>query len=80
MNIPLVGNESGLLSLYNFEEGTACGDNSGISTITDLAGGDNNGVLNNFDLDGSNDHLVYMLVQVQVFEHIVHLLVIHLGR
>ncbi|MDC8003313.1 HYR domain-containing protein [Aureisphaera galaxeae] len=53
MNAQLSGSETGLLALYNFEEGTPCADNSGVTTITDRAGGDNNGTLSNFDLSGA---------------------------
>lgn len=43
MSTCLSGAETGLVALYDFENGTAS------SVLTDLAGGDNNGVLTNMD-------------------------------
>ncbi|WP_420573674.1 LamG-like jellyroll fold domain-containing protein [Kordia sp.] len=51
LDIPLSGNESGLIAYYNFNEGQACADNSSITTINDLTG-NYNATLNNFDLSG----------------------------
>ena len=46
-----VGNESGLLHYYNFNQGTAGGNNSSVTTLTDaVAVGTKNGTLNNFAL------------------------------
>ncbi len=49
LDIPLSGNESGLIAYYNFNEGQACADNSSITTVSDLTG-NYNATLNNFDL------------------------------
>ncbi|WP_298516525.1 LamG-like jellyroll fold domain-containing protein [uncultured Kordia sp.] len=51
LNIPLSGNEAGLIAYYNFNEGQACADNSSITTANDLTG-NYNATLNNFDLSG----------------------------
>ncbi len=45
----LTGTEPGLLAYYNFDQGIANGDNTGITTITDLTG-NNNGTLQGFTL------------------------------
>ncbi|MDC8003310.1 HYR domain-containing protein [Aureisphaera galaxeae] len=53
-NATLTGSETGLVALYTFDEGTPCADNSGVTTLNDLAGGDNNGSIDNFDLSGGS--------------------------
>jgi hypothetical protein len=53
MSCELTGSEAGLQAYYQFNDGTAGANNSGITTLTDLAGGDNDGTLNNFALSGS---------------------------
>ncbi len=53
-NATLSGSETGLVALYTFDGGTPCADNSGLTTLTDLAGGDNNGSIDNFDLSGGS--------------------------
>ncbi len=50
MNRELVGNEAGLVAYYNFNQGTAGGTNTGLTTLNDLAGTAENGTLNNFAL------------------------------
>jgi len=54
----LAGNESGLLAYYNFNQGTAGGDNSSISTITDLSSNALHGTLSNFSKTGSLSNFV----------------------
>ena len=54
----LVGNETGLVALYNFDQGTASSSNSGITTLTDFAGGDNTGTLTNMSLSGTTSNWV----------------------
>jgi hypothetical protein len=49
----LVGNESGLLAYYSFNTGTAGGNNTGLTTLTDLTSNGKNGTLTNFDLSGT---------------------------
>lgn len=61
MNRELLGNESGLVAYYNFNQGTAGANNAGITTLTDLAtvvGGANNGTLTNFALTGATSNWV----------------------
>jgi Concanavalin A-like lectin/glucanases superfamily/Secretion system C-terminal sorting domain len=47
----LTGNESGLLSYYQFNQGVANADNTAVSTLTDNSPNGNNGTLMNFTLD-----------------------------
>jgi len=60
MNNQLVGNESGLLAFYNFNEGVANGDNTTppVNTLNDLAKYHNNGTLFNFALNGDNSNWI----------------------
>lgn len=53
MNSELVGTELGLVAYYNFNQGTAGGTNTGISTLKNLTSNANNGTLKNFALTGS---------------------------
>jgi len=55
---PLAGTESNLLAYYNFNQGTATGSNSGITTLTDATTNSNNGTLNGFALTGSTSNWV----------------------
>lgn len=48
----LVGNEAGLLTYYNFNQGTAGGNNAGITTLNDQTSNANHGTLNDFALTG----------------------------
>ncbi|NRB49174.1 MAG: LamG domain-containing protein [Saprospiraceae bacterium] len=48
-NRALAGTESGLLAYYNFNQGVANGDNTGITAVTDLTG-NNDGTLKRFAL------------------------------
>jgi len=50
----LNGNESGLLVYYNFNQGTADGDNSAITSVTDATSNGYNATLSNFSLANSN--------------------------
>ena len=58
MNRELVGNETGLVAYYNFNQGTAGGSNGGVTTLTDLAGTADNGTLTNFALTGATSNWV----------------------
>jgi hypothetical protein len=49
-NIELVGSETGLMTYYNFNQGTADGSNSGVTTVTDRSTGGRTGTLYNFAL------------------------------
>ncbi|MCC7299067.1 MAG: choice-of-anchor D domain-containing protein [Bacteroidia bacterium] len=54
----LVGNESGLLSYYTFDQGIASGSNSTEDTLYDLTSNSNDGPLNNMALTGSTSNWV----------------------
>jgi len=60
----LVGNESGLVAYYNFNQGIAGGDNSGITALNDLTSNGRNGTLTNFTKTGTTSNFVesYALV------------------
>ena len=51
----LTGNEDGLVAYYNFNEGVAGGDNTGITKLTDLTG-NGDGTLYNFVLKGNKSN------------------------
>lgn len=57
-NLALTGNESGLVIYYRFNQGTANGNNSSETTLTDLSVNNINGTLNNFQLSGTNSNWV----------------------
>ncbi len=48
MNTELTGNESGLVLYYKFNQGTASGNNTGLTKVCDLTTNGNNGVLKGF--------------------------------
>ena len=50
MKTELVGTESGLIAYYNFNQGTASGANSAITTLTDITSNHYTGTLTNFSL------------------------------
>ncbi|MFD0778576.1 InlB B-repeat-containing protein [Flavobacterium myungsuense] len=54
----LVGNETNLLAYYNFNQGTASGSNSGVTTLTDVTGNGHNATLSNFALTGSTSNWI----------------------
>jgi hypothetical protein len=58
MNSELLGNEFGLVAYYNFNAGTAGGNNTGITTLTDNSGNNNNGTLTSFTLTGTSSNWV----------------------
>ena len=53
MNQTINGNEPGLVAYYNFDQGVAGEDNTGIVTLPDITGNGYNGTLNNFALNGT---------------------------
>jgi hypothetical protein len=57
-DVELTGNEPGLLLYYNFNQGTAGGDNSGITTLNDITPNGLNGTLTNFALTGATSNWV----------------------
>ncbi len=57
-NNELVGNETGLIAYYNFNQGVAAGTNTGLTTLDDLTTNNNDGTLTNFALTGSASNWV----------------------
>jgi hypothetical protein len=53
LNCELTGTEPGLVAYYQFNQGIASGNNSGITNLPDLTINGNNGTLTNFALTGS---------------------------
>jgi len=58
LNTELSGTETGLMAYYNFNQGTAGGTNTGITTLTDRTSNAKNGTLNGFALTGSTSNWV----------------------
>jgi len=58
MYVELAGTESGLLSYYKFNQGTAGGANSGVTTLTDATTHAFNGTLSLFTLSGATSNWV----------------------
>lgn len=60
MNHSLVGNETGLIAYYNFNDGLAFGTNTSVTTLNDLQSNitAKNGTLTNFALSGSTSNWV----------------------
>ncbi|MFN5879237.1 MAG: LamG-like jellyroll fold domain-containing protein, partial [Flavobacteriales bacterium] len=54
----LTVNSTGLKGSYNFNQGVAAANNSGITTLSDQSGNNNNGTLLNFALNGSTSNWV----------------------
>jgi hypothetical protein len=54
----MAGTESGLLLNYNFNQGVAGGNNTGITTLFDKTSNANNGTLRNFSNTGSTSNFV----------------------
>jgi len=52
MHASLTGNETDLLAYYDFNQGTAGGDNTGLTTLADRTANNYDGTLHNFDLTG----------------------------
>ncbi|MFM2213268.1 MAG: hypothetical protein RL427_531 [Bacteroidota bacterium] len=58
MNTELLGNEAGLVTYYNFNQGLANGTNTGLTTVYDKSSNLYNGTLNNFALTGTSSNYV----------------------
>ncbi len=58
MNAELAGSETGLVAYYNFNQGVAGGNNTGITTLNDLTGNGYNGTLTNMTLTGTTSNWV----------------------
>lgn len=57
-NCNLIGNESGLVAYYNFNQGTAGANNAGITNLIDLTANSNTGTLTNMALNGPTSNWV----------------------
>ncbi|MDP3582927.1 MAG: LamG-like jellyroll fold domain-containing protein, partial [Ignavibacteria bacterium] len=57
-NLSLSPSTSGLVAYYHFDQGTAGGSNSGVTTLTDATSNTYNGTLTNFALSGSTSNWV----------------------
>jgi hypothetical protein len=57
-NCQLQGNEPGLVRYYNFNNGTAGGNNASVTNLPDITANNNNGTLNNFALSGASSNWV----------------------
>ncbi|WP_375559722.1 BspA family leucine-rich repeat surface protein [Bernardetia sp. OM2101] len=58
INNELVGNETGLLAYYNFNQGVAGGNNTTVTTLNDLTSNNNDGTLTNFALTGASSNWI----------------------
>ena len=58
MNVELNGNEAGLVAYYTFNQGTADGNNSAITTVIDKTANPSNGTLVSFTKNGSASNFV----------------------
>ncbi|MDX9848719.1 MAG: LamG-like jellyroll fold domain-containing protein [Tenuifilaceae bacterium] len=58
MNTSLNGSETGLLALYQFDQGTANGSNASITTLTDATSNAKHGTVTNFALTGATSNWV----------------------
>jgi hypothetical protein len=57
-SIGLTGAQAGLVALYNFNQGSAAGDNASLTVVPDLTTNSNNGTLTNFALTGTTSNFV----------------------
>ncbi|MDQ6845002.1 MAG: T9SS type A sorting domain-containing protein [Bacteroidota bacterium] len=57
-NCSLMGNEPNLIAYYNFNQGTAGGTNTGITTLTDNSVNGQDGILFNFALTGATSNWI----------------------
>ena len=58
MGNELLGNESGLLAYYNFNQGVAGGNNTTVTTLNDLTSNNNDGILTDFTLTSTTSNWV----------------------
>lgn len=54
----LPGDTPDLVTYYDFNQGVADGDNTGLTNLPDLSGGDQNGTLTNFALTGTTSNWI----------------------
>ena len=58
MNLPLAGNETGLVAYYNFDQGTAGGDNTPITALVDKTSNAHIATITNFAKTGTTSNFV----------------------
>ena len=58
MDVELSGTQTGLVTYYNFNQGTPGGTNTGLTTLNDLTANNNDGTLTGFALTGSTSNWV----------------------
>jgi len=58
MNVKHNGIETGLVAYYDFDHGSTCSANPGVSSLVDLTGHNHNGTLQNFALTGATSNWV----------------------
>lgn len=58
MNCELTGSEAGLVAYYQFNQGIAGGNNTGVNSLPDLTSNSNNGVLTNMTLNGTSSNWI----------------------
>ena len=56
MDAALIGNETGLVAYYNFNQGVGNGTNTGLTTLDDLTANNSDGTLVNFALTGTSSN------------------------
>lgn len=66
MNTELTGNETGLVSYYNFNQGIPSGNNTGETTLIDGTANSNDGTLVNFSLMGDTSNWIESLAPLPV--------------
>ena len=59
-----------LLANYNFNQGVAEGNNTGVTTLSDQSGNNNNGTLLNFELNGLNKDILIWTKQIDRFDEL----------
>ncbi len=65
MDNTLAGSESGLVAYYRFNEGSAGGNNAGVTTLSDRTANANDGTLTNFALTGDTSNWVTSYAMVR---------------
>jgi hypothetical protein len=58
MNRTFTGPQANLVAYYTFDQGTAAGNNTGLTTLNDLSGNAYTGTLNNFGLTGATSNWI----------------------
>lgn len=66
MNRHFTGPQTNLIVYYDFNHGTAGGNNAGVTTLSDYSGNANNGTLSNFALTGTTSNWIASTANVSV--------------